>query len=289
MIIKIIFIAALSFIYIINPLFIYWGNILDNKYFAELYIGIPGTGKTALCNKFIVQNNIKKEYNRVYSNFELPGAYLYNINDVRYHKYKFMPNSLVLIDEAGVNLSNREFKNIDKDFLHWIAFLRHNQCRVKFFSQSADIDKKARDICQCYHILSRWFVFTLDRVIIKKVDIGKDANGIGTIIETYEKMPIIGGLHFHYLPRYIGLWDSYDYINVPLIPSRYILPSPKFLIASSKFKWYKKNFAIVYSDFIGRVAATKSRLYNKYFYNIIYISKFKFDFIQRMQYMERYI
>lgn len=277
--IKFIIIFVLIFMWVIYPLFIYWNDKLENKYFAELYQGIPGTGKTGLCTKEIVMNQRKKTYDRVYCNFELPGSYLFNIDDIRYHKYKFKPNSLVLIDEAGVNLSNREFKKLDKDFIDWFAFLRHNKCRVKLYSQSTDIDKKVRDKCQKYHIMSRWFVFTVDKTYYKTLKPQTNLEGIGEVVESLESGGIFE-MRLHYLPRYVGLWDTYDYIKVPLIPSRYIMPTPKYKVSMFYKKWYRKNMMQVYSAFISRVSAMRARLYERFYYNTIFIDRLKFKYIR---------
>lgn len=77
------------------------------KYGSVNYIfGSPGAGKTTVLSKiarFYIKKNIK-----VYSNFPCKGCILIDDESIGYYNFS---SSVILIDEAGVCLSNRDAFN----------------------------------------------------------------------------------------------------------------------------------------------------------------------------------
>ena len=62
--------------------------------------------------------------------------------------------------------------------------------------------------------------FSLLIPVIRVIDIGHNVDGQGDIIDNY-KYGSIFGIKWTYLPRYYGLFDSFDAPDLPIINSVY--------------------------------------------------------------------
>lgn len=114
-------------------------------------IAPPGTGKTSLCAHLLRQ--AKKEHKKVYSNRPIRGAIYIDIkNDLG--KYN-IHDSIVLIDESGSDLGNRDWQNnLSKESIKFIKLHRHYNVDIYTFSQAPnDMDKKFRDLVTRVYLL----------------------------------------------------------------------------------------------------------------------------------------
>lgn len=106
-------------------------------------VGQIGSGKTTylarLARKWCKSGGI------VYSNVPIRNCYKLNVQDLG----NLVPeeNSLVLIDESGIEFNSRNFKNTSKALIDFMKLSRHYKCRVVFCSQTfTDSDKQIREL-----------------------------------------------------------------------------------------------------------------------------------------------
>lgn len=118
----------------------------NNPYTLKLVVGSKGSGKSLLlaqiANQFI---------GRIYSNMgigeDLPE---------RYWEYEYPQDSLILIDEIGVIHSNRDFKSMPREAIEWYKMQRKRRLTVVCSSQTMDVDKKIRDLCDRIIVVNRY-------------------------------------------------------------------------------------------------------------------------------------
>lgn len=198
----------------------------------RLYIGLPGSGKTtisaahlfkAMRGKFKYRKKNYKEFKKkkyqyecfkgceVWSNMPLYGA---NILDT--DKDLMISNierGLLIIDEAGLEYNNRDFKSFSKNALRFYKLHRHYELDVNFYSQDVDIDKKLVSLADTVYITERsmlpWFVYT--KAIKRKLDVVD-----GQIVAVFSLVPwLLGGRTYYFAPKYWHLFDSWQRDELP--------------------------------------------------------------------------
>ena len=103
----------------------------------------PGTGKTTLVAKIVKEANANNK--RVFSNVPIITAYKFDLKDLG--KYDFS-NSALIIDEAGSEMSNRNWhNNLSLEQIQALKLHRHDNIDIYLFSQAYDdVDKKFREL-----------------------------------------------------------------------------------------------------------------------------------------------
>lgn len=142
----------------------------------ETYFGSPGCGKTTLAVKMALKD--KAHYHH-YLNFEhqIPGAYIFNTDKLG--EWTFQENSLVLLDEAGIEFNSRAYKTLPKPAIAWFKLHRHYRTSVAVFSQSwEDMDITIRRLTERLWYLYRIGPFTLARRVYKRVTVDKQTEQI---------------------------------------------------------------------------------------------------------------
>lgn len=133
----------------------------------------------------------------------------------------FPEKSLLLVDEVGMIWDNRDFKNFRSDVRDWFKYQRHNKVKVYLFSQSFDIDKKLRDLCDGMFLLTSCFrVFSYGRKIDKHFVINNStAEAPSNIAENLQFEPFIffwlGTRTLTFVPRYAKYFDSHSRLDIP--------------------------------------------------------------------------
>lgn len=112
----------------------------------------PGTGKTTLAAKIVREANYNNK--KVYSNVPIISAYKFDLKDLG--KYDFS-NSVLVIDEAGSEISNRNWhNNLSLEQIQALKLHRHDNIDIYLFSQAYDdVDKKFRELTTQLLMLSK--------------------------------------------------------------------------------------------------------------------------------------
>lgn len=137
-----------------------------NPYKLIFFFGKKGSGKSTLLTKLAYRYQRKGW--TVYTTEKLPGMRdIDNPNEI--FSMSFPERSCIFIDEVSLVWDNRDFKHMDKRVIEWFRFQRHHKCRVYFFSQTFDIDKKLRDLTDDMFLVEKYLrVFVIAKHIVRK-------------------------------------------------------------------------------------------------------------------------
>lgn len=191
-----------------------------NPYKLNMVIGKKGSGKTTLLTKLAIK--ALKKGKTVYSTVEIPGTYLFD--PLKVGDFTFKPNSLVLIDEVGLIWDNRNFKNFNSKWTYFFKMQRQYKCEVWLFSQSFDVDKKIRDLCDRLFIIQNFIrVFTIIKPVIKKITVSNNTQtGEGSLVDSYSfDIPLISW-KFTFIPRWVVFFKSFDPKELAYIDGKYL-------------------------------------------------------------------
>lgn len=183
---------------------------------AEMYVGKIGSGKTTSIVQYVYKvNSHRTPWERVYVNVpDIHGAYYFDFADVLKQLKQgicpFEPMSAVLIDEGGIEMFSRNFRNFDMELVRFFKLCRHYRLYVRVYSQAFDIDKSVRNIVTGLYVSTKFLgVLTVHRPVIKKLGISTDEEGNGQLVDTY-KYDWIFGYKFTFIPRWVKHFDSYN-------------------------------------------------------------------------------
>lgn len=248
----------MKFILFLIAIYIFILFLFKDRNFYKLIMifGKKGSGKTSIIAKYS-QKYIKKGY-KVYCNVELPGTYLYDPQDIGLNT--FSPNSIVFCDEVGLIWHNRDYKNFKKCLIEWFKLQRHYKIRMYLFSQTFDTDKVLRDLTDEMYLITRLGKCSILRKINKYIGISKDKDGNGQLVDCY-KFGSIFDIKFIYLPRYYGLFKSFEVPELHLINATYQDFNDISIIYSDNKKYllYKLNL----------IKSNALKLFNKYYVKIV--------------------
>lgn len=265
--------------FIVHPLVIYWIKQMDDPWKLKFVFGKMGTGKTGLIAIWSIKDLTDQRFKHVYTSCGIPGTKKFDPADIG-KGFTFPPYSSVYIDEFGLLYNSRDFKTFPKAARKWFKYLRQSKCKVTIFSQAPDIDKSIRDLAHEYGLLRRIGPFSILFDVSKNIDIGQDIEGNGQLIDNYFKLGILGGMHIFYLPRYFGLWDSFDPPEMDLIADEYVDPTPGLIRAMRFKRWYRWNFRKVYEWLYRRVSAISQFIYTRYLKGTFFVPGSRFKSLQ---------
>lgn len=145
-------------------------------------------------------------------------------------------NSCIILEEAGVYLSNRDYKKLTKESKRLAAMHRHNGCDILLISQITDFEKAYRARAEVMFIAKKIGPVTWYHRIPYKIDVDEEKHDI---VEGYFKMsPLMDFIesiislkkkhrlskfpflrsHFIWRPSWYKYFDSYiDDYNYPQI------------------------------------------------------------------------
>lgn len=271
--VKVAIVLGVAYFFLINPFIVYYVKEMQDPFQLSFLFGKMGTGKTGLIAIMSGKDLTDPAFKHVYTSNGIPGTLKFDPADIG-KGFSFPPYSSIYIDEFGLLYNSRDFKTFPKEARRWFKYLRQSKCKVTIFSQAPDIDKSIRDLAHRYGLVRRLGPFTLLFDVGKNIDIGQDIEGNGQIIDNYFKYGLIGGLHVYYLPRYFGLWDSFDPPEMKLIESEMVSPTVGLVRSMSLRKWYRWNFKKVYPWLTRRISALEQKI--RYFRGYLFLSKKRF-------------
>jgi len=188
-------------------------------YGLYIYFGVPGAGKSTYA-AYITKKVLKKGGN-VWSNFPIVGAMKLNpIDDIGKN---MISDGHVIIDEAGCEYNNRDFKSFSKDSTYFYKHHRHYRTTIHLFSQGFDdMDKKLRTLATHLFVMKKSIIpFCISRYqIAKKVGINELTK---EICDEHFKVPF--STRWVFCPV---LWDMFDTYSANELPEK-------------EWEYYKKN------------------------------------------------
>lgn len=224
--------------YIILFLLIYrWIKPPKVPHVLNVYFGVPGSGKTTFA-AYLTKQSMKESWvikwakkhpckladkilfsgwwkrsTPVYSNVPITGAY--KLDPQKDIGKVMIKDGKVIIDEAGIEYNNRNFKAFPPDAIYWYKYHRHYECSVDVFSQSyEDMDITLRRLAQNYYVVKKslipWFI------VCKKIrrKVGIDENTHQIIDKYYFGLPVINTKWVFSRPLW-KLFNSYSRREMP--------------------------------------------------------------------------
>ena len=172
-----LFLAAMCYL----PLFLRSFLCPQHPHVLNVYFGVPGSGKTtfaAYLTRWALHENVIIRFCRrhqnpvtrvllnsrylkrridVYSNVPITGAYMLNAREDIGHY--MIEDAKVIIDEAGIEYNNRNFKSFPQEAVYFYKYHRHYRVSVDVFSQSyEDMDVTLRRLAQNFYVVRRSLV-----------------------------------------------------------------------------------------------------------------------------------
>lgn len=139
----------------------------------HVYFGVPGSGKTTMAAK-LTQKYLKRG-EKVYSNVPILGAYKIDVlEDIGTYS---VSDGLLIIDEAGVEYNNRQYKSMSYKTIKFYKYHRHFNIDVVVFSQAYDdMDITLRRLATRFHLLKKSIIpyFIAKRSIVKCIGINPE-------------------------------------------------------------------------------------------------------------------
>lgn len=187
-------------------------------YKLQIYFGLPGSGKSTKAASIVAHNELIGR--KTFSNVPITGAYEINPHD-DLGKFDIYDCDLI-IDEAGLEYNNRNFKSFSQDETWFFKYHRHCRVNVYIFSQSYDdMDKKIRALATELFVVKKSLLpkFIVCRRIKKRIGINDQTKDI--VDEYYFNNWFLSLLFDNrfFAPLYYKRFNSY---------SRKILPQKEF-------------------------------------------------------------
>ena len=210
-----------------------------NPYRLTMIFGKKGSGKSTTLTRLALEAT--KAGKEVYANIPLPGAHLIKESDIGF--FDIPPESVLIVDEAGMIWDNRHFKNFKPEVRDWFKLQRHHRVRVYLASQTFDIDKKIRDLCDdMYLVECRFRIFAYGRRILRKITLTKpigDAEAKITEELSFDSILFCwaGSRLCTLIPRYAGVFDSFQVQRLPLPKTPYPVCASGSPLPSRGFVW----------------------------------------------------
>lgn len=174
-------------------------------------VGIPGSGKTTLAAAY-VQRACKRYHRKkwsdkkIYCNVPIIGSYKLE-PQIDLGNYDSV-NGMVIIDEANLDFSNRDWKKLEKKVIKFTKLFRHYGIdSFIMLSQALDMDKTFRDLAHHVCIIRRSIIPHVSIVRDLKRSIEPHPEGDIRDMYTYKKL---FGIHFLYQPNYYKFFDSFE-------------------------------------------------------------------------------
>lgn len=212
-----IFIIIIVIFVIIISLSLY-GRRFRSPYLLNFYFGPKGVGKSTYFCKLML-DDLKHGWT-VYT--DIPDI---NIPEVRKFNAKdlstFAPEkkSALYIDEGGIRLNKREWKNFTAGEREYYKLQRHFKNKVIINSQSWDIDLTCRELCDNMYLCNNLFgVILLLRPIKRSIVLTQPTGDAESRIADQLKFSSIFSWKFCWLPKYHKWFNSFS------VPEREALP-----------------------------------------------------------------
>lgn len=186
-----------------------------NPYKLYLVFGKKGSGKSTYLVK-LARKHLKKHW-LVYTNMDelfIPGVRHFNVQ----HLGEYVPeaHSLLLLDEVGMIWDNRDYKVFKPSVRDFFKLQRHYKVKVYMASQSFDVDKKLRDLCDGMYLHTNFArVFTLGKRITRKITITQSTSEAESRIAQDLKICPPWEWTLTYIPRWARCFDSHTIPDMP--------------------------------------------------------------------------
>lgn len=184
--------------------------------------GMPRSGKTSFCAYISHLASYCNPPIKVYSNVPIEKTIMFSKSDFgKYDMQDFPNDTIIIIDEASLDFSNRDYQtNFNKGSHEALKLLGHRHQHLLVLSQVLDMDVKfIRQSHNVYQLKKGLFGFSKLLRVPRKLDVVD-----GQWQDIYVKP---NGLMAHWYtwrffrPLYYKMFDSYDAPKLPKMEEKY--------------------------------------------------------------------
>lgn len=191
-----------------------------SPYRIYVLFGKQGSGKST----FMVKRMIKylhKGWN-VYTDMEDCGVPGVRIMNDTFDLAKCAPdqNSVIFLDEAGLTMDNRNFKNFPSGMRDFAALHRHYKCTVWLCSQTYDLDLKWRSRAHRMFLVQNYGRLSLVRPIKRNITLTEATSMGESRVADQLKFEWPFSWKFVWLPNYYRFFNSF--VAPPRPPLQYV-------------------------------------------------------------------
>ncbi|MCI8777928.1 MAG: hypothetical protein HFI87_02125 [Bacilli bacterium] len=180
----------------------------------DIYIGVPGSGKTTFA-AWLTKRDLKKKRD-VYCNVPIKDTYKINRSDIGHY---LLEHGSLIIDEAGIDYNNRSSINkksskyMTEEEIKFYKYHRHFDMDVHFFSQALDVDVTLRRLASEIYLVKRSMLpFCIKRKrILYRIGIDKETRQLRD--EYY--FQLFGSRHI-FSPKLWKMFNSHTTYELPI-------------------------------------------------------------------------
>lgn len=194
----------------------------NNPYKLIFIFGKKGAGKSCLMVSEMLKH-LKRGW-IVYTDIQdirIPGVRIFDSSDLI--KFRPEPGSVIFLDEVGISMDNRNYKQFPPGLRDFFKYVRKMRCKVYMNSQAFDVDKKVRDTTDRMILqVSILDCISLSRPIKRSITLVEPtAQGESRIADKLSFASIFSWKLF-WMPKYFKYFNSLEMPDRELI--RYHLP-----------------------------------------------------------------
>lgn len=180
----------------------------------DIYIGVPGSGKTTFA-AWLTKRDLKKKRN-VYCNVPIKDTYKIDKNDIGNY---LLEHGSLIIDEAGIDYNNRNSsKKNSKNYMSdeeikFYKYHRHFDMDVHIFSQALDVDITLRRLSSEIYLVKKSMIpFCIKRKrILYRIGIDKETRQLRD--EYYFQL---FGSRLIFSPKLWNMFNSHTTYDLPI-------------------------------------------------------------------------
>lgn len=199
----------------------YLARKYNNPYKLTFIFGKKGAGKSC----YMVHEMLRYMHKgwHIYTDMEdcrIPGVRMVSVAELS--ELRPEPNSALFLDEVGISMDNRNFKNFPPGLRDFFKYLRKMQCVCYINSQAFDVDKKVRDTTDKMILqVALLGCFSLSRPIIRSITLTESTAQADSRIADNLRFSSIWTWRIFYMPRYFKYFDTTSMPDRPVVPIRY--------------------------------------------------------------------
>lgn len=181
-----------------------------SPYTLDIFFGRKGCGKSSTLQKMAKKYH-KKGWKVYCDNGNTMQPFVNQIDCKQLYRYKFPPNSVILIDEINLLWDNRDFKSFPKELQKMLRLQRHRKIKLIMFSQTYDCDLKIRNLADHLYLCNKLLrVFTICTAYVKKpvVLTSEQTTTEARMADDFVKLPFWYS-KITFIPRYVKSYDSF--------------------------------------------------------------------------------
>lgn len=179
-----------------------------NKFKLVFLFGKKGSGKSTLLVKYMYKY-AKKGFT-IYTNMTdcmFPTCRIFRIEDLG--DFVPEPYSAVFLDEVGITYDARKFKTFKDSTRDFYKLQRHYKVVVFMNSQTWDVDKKVRDLCDMFYAVVNVGPLSIGKLIKRKIVLTEATSDGESRIADNLKFSLPFSWSFTWLPRWHKYFDSF--------------------------------------------------------------------------------